>query len=42
MTRQFVVRLILAVSLLGTVAACGKSITAPESPKTPHDTVPWY
>lgn len=41
MTRQFIVRLLLAATLLGTLAACGTSPTAPNAPAKPHDTLPW-
>lgn len=41
MSRQIVTRLILALSLLFAVAACGKSPTAPDSQNKPHDSMPW-
>lgn len=42
MTRQFIVRLLLAATLLSTLAACGTSPTAPNAPTTKsHDTLPW-
>lgn len=45
MSRQFVTRLVLAVSLLGALAACGTSPTAPQSPESQkvHDGPwPWW
>jgi hypothetical protein len=41
MSRTFIARLLLAVTLLVTVAACGTSPTAPNAPRKTHDTVPW-
>jgi predicted small lipoprotein YifL len=41
MSRQFIARLLLAVTLLGTMAACGKSPTAPDARVKTHDTIPW-
>jgi len=44
MSRQLVIRLLLAVSLLGTVAACGTSPTGPDSSqntKAYDDPWPW-
>ena len=41
MSRQTATRLILALSLLFAVAACGKSPTAPDSNNKPHDSMPW-
>lgn len=41
MSRQFIARLLLAVTLLGTVAACGKSPTSPDARVKTHDSMPW-
>ena len=41
MSRQNIARLLLAVTLLVTLAACGKSPTAPDARGRTHDTVPW-
>jgi predicted small lipoprotein YifL len=41
MSRKMIARLLLAFALLSTVAACGKSPTAPDGQGKPRDTVPW-
>ena len=41
MSRQIIVRLLLAVTLLLTLAACGKSPTAPDARVKTHDSAPW-
>lgn len=41
MSRQFIARLLLAVTLLGTMAACSKSPTAPDARTKTHDSMPW-
>jgi len=41
MSRQTIARLLLVVSILGTMAACGTSPTAPNAPVKTHDSVPW-
>ena len=41
MTRQSIARLLLVASLLGTMAACVTSPTAPNAPAKTHDTMPW-
>ena len=41
MSRPAIARLLLAVLLLATVAACGKSPTAPDTHTQAHDTFPW-
>ncbi len=41
MSRQFIARLMLAALLLVTVAACGKSPTAPDARTKTADTIPW-
>ena len=41
MSRQTATRLILALSLLFAVAACGKSPTAPDAHAKTQDSIPW-
>lgn len=41
MSRQFIARLLLAVTLIGTMAACGKSPTAPDARVKTNDVMPW-
>lgn len=41
MTRQLIVRLLLAASLVSSLAACGASPTAPNAPSKTPDTFPW-
>lgn len=41
MSRQLIARLLLLASLIGTMAACGTSPTAPNAPVKTHDTIPW-
>ena len=40
MSRQFIARLLLAVTLIGTMAACGKSPTAPDARVKTNDDAP--
>ena len=41
MSRPTIARLVLAVMLLVTVAACGKSPTGPDARTKTHDSIPW-
>jgi len=41
MSRQLIARLLLALTLIGTMAACGKSPTAPDAHVRTHDSFPW-
>jgi hypothetical protein len=41
MSRRLIARLLLVTSILGTMAACGTSPTAPNGPVKTHDTIPW-
>ena len=41
MSRQLIARVLLVVSLIGTMAACGKSPTAPTDRARTHDSIPW-
>ncbi len=41
MSRQIIARLLLAVTLLVTLAACGKSPTAPDARVKTNDVMPW-
>ena len=41
MSRNTIARLLLALTLVTMMAACGKSLTAPDNQGRPHDTLPW-
>ncbi len=41
MSRQTIARLLLALVLLTSLAACGKSPTGPDNSSKPNDTLPW-
>lgn len=41
MSRTSVFRLLFIALLIGTAAACTKSVTGPTEPARRHDTIPW-